>query len=82
MSRSYHKTADPKPTRTEMRRREVAATRAAAIAEYNSLKPHDYRRPPLARRISLLTRLLIPLELKQTKPAERPAAPVADLFAR
>lgn len=82
MSRTYLKTADPKPTPTEMRRRKLAAARADKIAEYKRLKQAHDRRAKTSKELVEITSALIATELKQPKPAVRPPAPVADLFAR
>lgn len=81
MTRTYLKTADPKPTPTEMRRRKLAAARAEKIAEYARLKQAHDTRAKTSRELLDITTALLAAELKQPKPAERPAAPVADLFA-
>lgn len=81
MPRTYLKTADPKPTPTELRRRKLAAVRAEKIAEYARLRQAHDARAKTRRELLDITTALLAAELKQPKPAERPAAPVADLFA-
>lgn len=81
MPRTYLKTADPRPTPTELRRRKLAAVRAEKITEYARLKQAHDARAKTSRELLDITTALLAAELKQPKPAERPAAPVADLFA-
>lgn len=81
MTRTYLKTADPRPTPTELRRRKLAAIRAEKMAEYARRKAAHDARAKTSRELFEITTALLATELKQPKPAERPAAPVTDLFA-
>ena len=81
MTRTYRRTADPKPTRTELRRRKLASARAEKIAEYARAKHAHHPRAKTSRELFEITFALLVTEMKRPKPAERPAAPVADLFA-
>lgn len=81
MPRLYRRTADPVPPPTEVRRRKLAKQRRDMIAEYERLKQAHGVRADVARDLVKLTAALLATELKPHKPAEKPAKPVADLFA-
>ncbi|MBB3771477.1 phage terminase large subunit-like protein [Angulomicrobium tetraedrale] len=82
MARIYVKTANPRPTPTQMAAHKLRRVRAEKTAEYERERArHSGRRAKVARELVEITTAFLATELKTTSPADRPALPVADLFS-